>query len=359
MQIDYGETTLPILREADIAVVGGSLAGIAAALTLAGHGKSVVLIEPRTYLGRELTATLRPWLTLDAGNDPGGLPGPIRTILAAHEGPSYRVAGEIALHPDAIKRSLEDALLAGRVDLLYASLPVGLCPGGFIVGNKSGRQIIRCDTIIDTSETALLARLAGGAFEPSPGGPVRFARTLEFDRVDLIAASTHPVPDHLQIAGNTLRLHTGYQGPGHLLVKFDLDVPYAADQESATHVEFEARRRSIGLVAFLVSQHPAFAKARFAGGSHELHGQWTPSLSGAPPEWSTALGDAFVPRRTAASAACRSRGSPVLCRVSGVSVKPPDWTPGSVPGSSIRSVGRDWASISPTPWSRFTAIGPR
>ncbi|HEV2066037.1 MAG TPA: FAD-dependent oxidoreductase [Thermomicrobiales bacterium] len=76
MRVQYEQTTLPILREADIAIVGGSFAGIAAALRLARAGLAVIVIEPRTYLGREMTATLRPWLALGAGSDRDHLPEP-------------------------------------------------------------------------------------------------------------------------------------------------------------------------------------------------------------------------------------------------------------------------------------------
>lgn len=87
----------------------------------------MILIEPRTYLGRDITATLRPWLVVDNGTNPDRLPRPIRTILVAHDLPNTPRGPEIPLHPDTVKRSLEDALIADDVDLLYASLPTRLC----------------------------------------------------------------------------------------------------------------------------------------------------------------------------------------------------------------------------------------
>ncbi|MDQ3657275.1 MAG: FAD-dependent oxidoreductase, partial [Chloroflexota bacterium] len=295
MSIAYHETALPILRKADVAVVGGSLAGIAAAVRLAEGELSVVLIEPRTYLGREITATLRPWLTMGERTAPASLPEPIRAILADYDYVTFESADEIPLRPDTVKLSLEDVLFRADVGLLYASLPVGLCQAddgrtGLIIGNKSGRQVVHCRTIIDATETALIARLAGGTFEPPAAGSTRFARTLEFDRVEPLEQTALPVPEWLQIAGNRAILHRGYRGPSHILIEIELDLPYTPDLGGAGYVEWEARRRSMSLAGWLVSEHPEFASGRFAGSSHELHGRWTPSLTGPAPGWSAATG---------------------------------------------------------------------
>ena len=65
--VRFDAARLPILRRADVIVIGGSLAGVAAALEFARAGRKVVLIEQRSYLEREISATLRPWI------DPGAL----------------------------------------------------------------------------------------------------------------------------------------------------------------------------------------------------------------------------------------------------------------------------------------------
>lgn len=48
-----------------------------------------------------------------------------------------------------------------------------------MIGNKAGRQIVRCRTIIDATETALVARLAGEVFEPHVAVTVRMSRSLD------------------------------------------------------------------------------------------------------------------------------------------------------------------------------------
>nr|MBA2469791.1 FAD-dependent oxidoreductase [Chloroflexia bacterium] len=243
-------------------------------------------------------------MTLGEHDAPASLPEPIRTIVAAHDQGTVEAEAELPLHPDTVKRCLEDALLGANIGLLYASLPTGLCQAegdraGLIIGNKSGRQVVRCQTVIDATETALVARLAGGTFESPAAGTTRFARTLEFDRVGSRGRAVLSIPEWLQIAENRVRLHRGYRGPAHVLVEIELDLAYTPDREGAGYVEWKARRRSMRLATWLVSAYPEFAGARFAGSAHELHGRWTLSLAGPIPAWF----------ESSASAAVRARDS--------------------------------------------------
>lgn len=58
--IRYAGQDLPLLHCTQVAAIGGSFAGASAALGLARAGRTVALVEPRTCLGREVTATLWP-----------------------------------------------------------------------------------------------------------------------------------------------------------------------------------------------------------------------------------------------------------------------------------------------------------
>jgi len=137
---------VPVLYEADAVVVGGSLSGIACAVRLARHRLKTVVIEPRTYLGRELTAALRPWIDLqDTERD--SLPELIRYCLehSGAAGGELVISGSVPLHPDRLKISLENLLADHGVDLIYASLPIGFVGqagsiDGLVIANKSGRQ---------------------------------------------------------------------------------------------------------------------------------------------------------------------------------------------------------------------------
>ncbi|HYH11315.1 MAG TPA: FAD-dependent oxidoreductase, partial [Thermomicrobiales bacterium] len=173
------------------------------------------------------------------------------------------------------------------------SLPVGRFDTGdgrtgLVIGNKSGRQVIRCHTIVDATESAVVARVCGARFEDWPDGPSRFSRTLEFDRSRAFDIDTFEVPAGFGVARDSVRLHRGYRGDGHILVELDLDLPYSPDTQGATDADVEARRRSMRLATWLIETRAELAEARYAGSSHELHGRWSPSLADPPPAWASA-----------------------------------------------------------------------
>lgn len=276
MMLHLGSRTLPVLREVDVAVIGGSLTGVAAALRLQRAGYRSMVIEPRTYLGREITATLRPWVTLPAAGDLW------RSLLECME--IEQTAGEIPLPMDALKRALEDLLLAHDIGLLYASLPVALQRGatgieGVVIGNKSGRQVIAASTVLDATETALVARLAGGHFEVLPH-TARYSRTLEFDRVGPLEVSTLPIPPQLGVVGNSVTIFPGYRGDQHVFVSFELDLPAEVGPAGYMRREIQARDISMSLAAALISEVPAFGESTLGFASFELSGPQTGRLEG-------------------------------------------------------------------------------
>lgn len=155
-----GTASIPVLFETDVLVIGGGLAGVAAAVELAKGGKSVVLIEKQTFLGYEVGAWLRPWFTYRMAAE-----NLMKAWLPMDEASSEQYLEDkvIPIHPDAFKRKLEDRLEEAGVDFLYMT-QVMECfkqDGQYqvIVGNKSGRQAIYARCIIDTTENGMMALL--------------------------------------------------------------------------------------------------------------------------------------------------------------------------------------------------------
>ncbi|UCE99237.1 MAG: FAD-dependent oxidoreductase [Planctomycetota bacterium] len=285
-KIGFPETNLPILHRADVIIAGGSFAGIAAALEFAQDGKRVVLIESRTYLGREITATLRPWVNLGKLEQ---APEPIAACLKAME--FNTTCGNIPLKLDTVKRTLEDMLLNAGVEFLYASQPVGVlvedgAVGGLIIGNKSGRQVITGKIIIDASETAVVARVAGAEFETPSTETFKFNRTIEFDGVQTLNKRSLSVPKIIGIAGNEVSFHHGYRGEGHIYVECPMVLQYGnMDVGGLMTREIEARGRTMRLASYLINNMTEFKKANLATTSYELYGRHTTCLAGPVPKW--------------------------------------------------------------------------
>ena len=154
---------IPLVRRTDVVVVGGALGAVAAAVEAAESGASVLLVAPRTYLGDDLCATLRLWL--EEGERPDGkltgqLFGDARTTTPMH-----------------VKRTLEAALLDARVDFLLGCYPTDVLRdeagqvAGVVIANRAGRQAIVAKVVVDVTDNAVVARMAGAEFQPEATGP--------------------------------------------------------------------------------------------------------------------------------------------------------------------------------------------
>ena len=272
--VRFARAILPVIAKADVAIAGGSFTAVAAAQSLARAGKKVVLVEGRTFLGREATATIRPWIW-----SPG-------------------------TRPHAIKLDLEDRLLVSGADLLYGSHPVQILPGrGMVIGNKSGRQVVLAGILVDATPAACLARLAGAASEAPQPGCFHFRRTLEFARAGDAADGPLAVPENLGIEGNRVVLRRGLSHKGLVYVECPLHLPLGGmDYRGMMLREIEARRRTFEVAAHLIATHPAFRGAFFTRSSYELDRPFTPSpapsdvrrLDDADPEKAEAAGEAFA-----------------------------------------------------------------
>jgi len=83
-----------------------------------------------------------------------------------------------------IKKRLDEALLRSKVGYLYGSYVTEVLHdpngelAGVVVANRSGRQTIRGKVIIDATDRASAARIAGAKFTPYPSGPQKFKRII-------------------------------------------------------------------------------------------------------------------------------------------------------------------------------------
>lgn len=170
------EVTVTPAGSYDIVVVGGGIAGCAAALSAARMGKKVLLLEKMTMLGGLATAGhIVIYLPLDDGYGRQVIGGIAEELLKLSV--KYSYTDDIDHWKEKGKRyetrfngpiyalALEELLLKEGVEILYDTLFVGaLMKDGWcqavMVENKSGRQAYACGAVVDASGDAeVLSRI--------------------------------------------------------------------------------------------------------------------------------------------------------------------------------------------------------
>jgi hypothetical protein len=119
-------------------------------------------------------------------------PGSSRVLLGeiVVEGPTVPETTPASVQPAAfttpmqVKRSLDQALLKAGVPFLYWCYPTELLrdnsgkPAGVVISTRSGRQAIFAKVIIDATERAQVARMAGASFTKYTSGTQKFTRVV-------------------------------------------------------------------------------------------------------------------------------------------------------------------------------------
>jgi FAD-dependent oxidoreductase family protein/F5/8 type C domain-containing protein len=105
-------------------------------------------------------------------------------ILIEGPGQTEEPEGLRVTTPMQVKRTLDKALLDAGVQFLYTCYATGLLRdsqgelAGIVMANRAGRQAVKAKTIIDATDRAWIARMAGAEFEPYPAGPQTFKRIV-------------------------------------------------------------------------------------------------------------------------------------------------------------------------------------
>jgi len=181
----------PVSRKCDVLVCGGGFGGIAAALAAARKGKDVVLLEKEYMLGGLGTAGLVTiYLPLCDGMGHQVSFGIAEELLRlsvsmGHEGewpanwmesddPAGRTEKDLRFlvryNPQLFAMLAEKLLLQEGVDILYGTYAVAVHReedriGAVMIENKSGRQAIIPDTVVDATGDCDIAWFAGAPTE--------------------------------------------------------------------------------------------------------------------------------------------------------------------------------------------------
>ena len=118
------------------------------------------------------------------------------------ETPAPTASAPQPVTPMQVKLALDQALIKAQIPFLYASGVTDILrdaagqPAGVIIANRSGQQAIRAKVVIDATDRANVARLAGARFAPYPAETQIFRRTViggpvrESELTKLVARAT-------------------------------------------------------------------------------------------------------------------------------------------------------------------------
>lgn len=185
---------LEVSAKADVLVVGGGIAGVAAALAAARNGAKVTLIEREYGIGGMATLGLIAiYLPLDDGLGNQviyGIGEELLRLSIKHgcEGISPKVWLEEApleerkkhrfsaqFNPCLFALEMEKLLQDVGVEILYGTVATAVIKDGdniaaVVIENKSGRSVIECGSCIDCSGDADIAYLADAETKLHEGG---------------------------------------------------------------------------------------------------------------------------------------------------------------------------------------------
>ena len=118
--------------------------------------------------------------------------------------------------PLMVKQTFDRALLTNGVRFITGSYVTDIlrdasgAVAGVVIANRSGRQAIKAKTIIDATERATVARLAGVPFTSYPAGEQTFTRiVISLDRPEAPGTTTRLLPGTYRTSGRMLKGKTG------------------------------------------------------------------------------------------------------------------------------------------------------
>ena len=259
-RVEQGPRALPAISNVDVAVAGGGVAGVTAALEAAGQGLSVVLVEPRNYFGCELTATELP--TTVPHQPAAGFARADRLCRRWSDQEAYR---REHVSSGKLKASLRDLVTdEARIKPYLFSWPCGVVLEGNVVrgvvmANRSGRQVVLAKAVIDATPDGRLAAAAGATFARTWRGEKTIERTVTLSDHNPLKTGVLDVPEDLGLVGNQVRV----LGDRTQVVQFALPASIgddvAGDLSTAQAASLE---RGISLLEYFESTPEAFRNGR-------------------------------------------------------------------------------------------------
>ena len=248
---------VPVRYEADVAVMGGGIAGVSAACAAAKSGAKVILVERFAVTGGMLT-------TGGVANFCGQMSkqGEVFDQMVRHlqEWNAIGYGKNSCFHYEIFAIILQEMLLARKVKLLLHTRFVEvLVKDGRItecvVCGKSGLEAVRAKQFIDCTGEADVARCA--EFATLKGGPSGFQLPMSMmyfvRHVDRKHARPHLPKGWFNPVRNKADLpmtSVWPDGPGGNAIKIKIPMFDSTDTESLTAAEIRGRRRMMEVLDY-------------------------------------------------------------------------------------------------------------
>ncbi|MBT3288555.1 MAG: FAD-dependent oxidoreductase [Victivallales bacterium] len=143
------------------------------------------------------------------------------------------------VRPLHLKQTLDDELLQANVSFLFSSYPTDVIRdakgqlAGVVIANRGGRQAVLAKVVIDATQRAAVARMAGVKIPSWPAGLQRFKRVV-------IGGQPHPKEGVATV--ETIAPAPTFKGKRYPFYEYDLTLDLKADTPAAwAEIEQEAR----------------------------------------------------------------------------------------------------------------------
>lgn len=152
---------LPLVKQVDVLVLGGTSGAAALALQARQAGLNVFVVAPRSYLGEDICGAYRYW----PKRQPSGADTLAAKIFSGDQPPT----------PLHVKTTLEQVLVDADIPFLFNALPAGVLRdaegrvAGAMIAHRGGRQGVRARLVVDATMDGLVISQAGVAVHRATG----------------------------------------------------------------------------------------------------------------------------------------------------------------------------------------------
>jgi hypothetical protein len=284
-------STIPLIAECDVLVVGGGSAGSSAAIAAARTGARTLVVERFGFLGGTGAAVLDTFYGYYTPGSVerkvvGGVPDEVAEGLEARgvllkRPNTYGAGAGLTYDPEVLKVVWDELVSQSGARVLFHCyfadvLRDGPRVTGVIVGTKRGLRAIRASVIVDASGDADVVARAGAPFEDSGALGIAQSLTTTFKviNVDVPKATAFPKKElwaRMAVASDYELPRK--EGSAHITPMHGVMVTNmtrvagvdATDPDALSKAEMEGRKQALEYMRFLRDQIPGYEHAELGG----------------------------------------------------------------------------------------------